>query len=130
MSLCLVASSGHFLTQRELPRLALIATCVHAAGLILTVPGIGSISVPSLLDGSSRRVRVWRDNCRGFDCGDEIARILTGFLEREVRLVRFDPAVARFSDRKFTGEIAAPQRFSDGFPVLLIAEESLEDLNV
>ena len=125
----IVASRGRFLTQRELPRLALITTFVRADVLMLLVPGVGSFSVPPPLADSSRGVRVWGDNCRGFDCGDEIARLLTCFLERDVRLVKFDPSVARFSDHKFTADIYAPQRFSDGFPILLIGEESLEDLN-
>jgi uncharacterized protein len=125
----IVASRGEFLTQRELPRLALIGTSVRDDVLMLTVPGTGSISVPPPSADSTCSVRVWRDNCRGFDCGEDIARILTRFLERDVRLVKFDPSAARYSDRKFTAEIAAPLRFSDGFPILLIAEESLEDLN-
>ena len=120
---------GRFLTQRELPRLALIGTSVRAEVLTLTVPDAGSISVPVPLAKSSRNVRIWHDNCRGFDCGNEVAHILARFLEREVRLVKFDPAKKRYSDVKFTAEIAAPQRFTDGFPLLLIAEESLEDLN-
>lgn len=126
----IVTPNGHFLTQRELPRLGLIASSVRDDDLMLTIPGVDSISVPSPLDSSSRVVDVWRDNCRGFDCGDVIASTLTRFLERDVRLVKFDPSMARFSDRQFTSEIAAQLRFSDGFPVLLIAEESLEDLNV
>jgi uncharacterized protein YcbX len=125
----IVEPGGQFLTQRELPRLALIAADVSADELRLDIPGVGSICVPPPLESASRRVRIWRDECRGFDCGDEVAHILTRFLEREIRLVKFDSSVARFSDRHFTGEIIAPQRFSDGFPILLIAEESLEDLN-
>lgn len=125
----IVDPRGRFLTQREVPCLALIGTSVRADVLTLTVPNAGSISVPAPLANSSRDVRIWSDNCRGFDCGDDVARLLTRFLERQVRLVKFDRAEARYSDVKFTAEIAAPQRFSDGFPILLIAEESFEDLN-
>ena len=42
----IVASRGEFLTQRELPRLALIGTSVRDDVLMLTVPGTDSISVP------------------------------------------------------------------------------------
>src|SRR3981081_1310802 len=44
----IVASRGEFLTQRELPRLALIGTSVRDDVLMLTVPGTASIAVRRL----------------------------------------------------------------------------------
>ena len=41
----LVRPNGRFVTQRELPRLALIGTAVDAAGLQLTAPGMPPLSV-------------------------------------------------------------------------------------
>ncbi len=125
----IVSTKGRFLTQRELPRLAMISVFVRDGELTMTIPGSGSLAVPAPQAGSSRTVRVWRDHCRGFDCGEDVARSLTRFLNQEVRLVQFDPSGPRFGERKFTAEIAAPVQFADGFPVLLTAEESLADLN-
>ena len=45
------------------------------------------------------------------------------------RLVRFDPASKRLASKKWTGEREAPTLFSDGFPILLTSQASLNDLN-
>jgi hypothetical protein len=44
-------------------------------------------------------------------------------------LVRFDPSRPRLSNREWTGEIEARNQFSDGYPILVISEGSLADLN-
>ena len=56
-----------------------------------------------------------------FDAGDAAAAWLTQFLGRPVRLVRFDPSHERLSNRDWTGEIAAPNFFTDGYPILVLS---------
>ena len=125
----IVTEDGRFLTQREEPRLALVATSLDAAALTLSGLGAGSISVPLVLRGEAREVTVWRDRCIGLDQGDEPARWLTEWLGRAVRLVRFDAGQRRLSDAAWTGGIEAQNRFSDGFALLAISLASLADLN-
>ena len=48
----LVRPNGRFVTQRELPRMALIGTAVDAAALTLTAPGM-----PPLRGAARRRRR-------------------------------------------------------------------------
>jgi uncharacterized protein len=43
--------------------------------------------------------------------------------------VRFDPAQRRLSERDWTGQYQAENRFSDGFPLLALSAASLADLN-
>jgi uncharacterized protein YcbX len=43
--------------------------------------------------------------------------------------VRFDPDQQRLSSRKWTGDIEAPNAFSDGYPILVANVASLVDLN-
>ena len=50
-------------------------------------------------------------------------------LGRDCRLVRFDPAHRRLSERAWTGDIEAENRFTDGFPLLAVNSASLADLN-
>ena len=45
------------------------------------------------------------------------------------RLVRFDPRRKRASDAAWTHGVEALNRFTDGFPWLLISQASLDDLN-
>jgi uncharacterized protein YcbX len=120
---------GRFLTQRELPRLALVA--VEAAGdsLRLRAPDMPPLRVPLSLAADSRDVVVWRSDVRGFDAGDDAARWLSGWLAREARLVRFDRSVTRHCNRDYVGDSRAHTLFADAYPLLVIGRDSLRDLN-
>ncbi|MGH8231415.1 MAG: MOSC domain-containing protein, partial [Steroidobacteraceae bacterium] len=124
-----VTPSGRFLTQRELPRLALLRPTLSATALQITARGRLAISVPLAWQGRRCSVQVWKDQCDAFDEGDESARVLSEFLEVECRLVRFDPARRRPADPAWTGGVAAEARFADAFPLLALNAASLEDLN-
>jgi hypothetical protein len=124
-----VTPAGRFLTQRELPRLALLRPRLSATALQLTAGDRPAISVPLARQGRRCSVQVWKDQCDAFDEGDEAARALSEFLEVECRLVRFDPARPRPADPAWTGGIAAEARFADAFPLLALNAASLEDLN-
>ena len=123
------APDGRFLTQRELPPLALIHTRLTAEALILEAPSRPALSLPLQERGAPARVLVWNDPCPAFDGGDAAAAWLQALLGRECRLVRFDPAHRRLSAATWTGGIEAENHFSDGFPLLVIGSASLADLN-
>jgi uncharacterized protein YcbX len=125
----LVSPDGTFLTQRELPRLALVLPSLSETQLCLSAPGMAAITVPLAQLGEPRRVRVWEHVCDAFDEGALVAQWLGHFLGRDCRLVRFDPAHRRLSERAWTGDIEAENRFSDGFPLLAVSSASLADLN-
>jgi len=125
----IVAPEGRFVTQREVPRLALIATELDRDALTLAAPGAGRLVVSLELSADVRQVTVWGDRCPAFDQGESAARWLTELLGRPLRLVRFDPSHRRLSDSTWTGGVEAPNRFSDGYPLLAISRASLDDLN-
>ena len=120
---------GRFITQRDEPRLACIDAQVRDGALHLGAEGAGAVAVPLERDGPRRRVRVWNDECGAIDQGDASAGWITALLGREVRLLRFDPAVPRPSDPAWVGDLDAPNRYSDGFPLLVASLASLADLN-
>jgi hypothetical protein len=120
--------AGRFLTQREVPRLALIRPAFSADTLLLQALAYPQLQVP-VQDGRRVEVTVWKDTCVGIDAGDEAAAWLGEVLQCACRLVRFDPVQRRLSSRQWTGSIEAENRFSDGFPLLVISEASLQDLN-
>ena len=126
-----VDAEGQFLTQRALPRLALIETALTSDSLRLTAPGEAKALELSLVgrDLPRCRVQVWRDDCDAFDEGSAVAEWLSKFLGKTVRLVRFDPTHRRLSSHQWTHGMDAENRFSDGYPLLVIGEESLENLN-
>ncbi|MFI4868832.1 MAG: MOSC domain-containing protein [Steroidobacterales bacterium] len=125
----LVTAAGRFITQREIPRLALLRPQLSPVELRLAAPQLPPIAIPLASPGQRRAVTVWRDRCEAFDEGDAVASWLQAFLGRDCRLVRFDPAHRRLSERAWTGQYEAETRFADGFPILAMNAASLTDLN-
>lgn len=119
---------GRFVTQREAPRLALVRTALEADALRLDVAGRG-LRIALAHEGAQREVDVWRSRVPAFDAGDEAAAFFSDMAGRSLRLVRFDTRHARLSNREWTGGLKAPNLFSDGYPVLVVSEASLADLN-
>jgi uncharacterized protein YcbX len=124
-----VTPEGRFVTQRDEPRLALVAAGLDSDTLTLSAAGAGSASVPLDLRGATMAVTVWRDRCQALDQGEDVACWLREFVGRPLRLVRFGAASRRLSDTAWTGGLAAVNRFSDGFALLAISRASLDDLN-
>lgn len=120
---------GRFVTQRELPALAMIATEQLPEGLRLTAPDGSCLTVSYLIDGERRRVRVWNDDCLAFDAGESASAWLHAKLGQPLRLCQFDPSTTRPSDPIWADGIRSLNEFSDGFPILVACEASLADLN-
>jgi uncharacterized protein YcbX len=125
----LVRPNGRFVTQRELPRLALIGTALDESGLTLVAPGRDAVHVARDAGHVARAVTVWKFAGSGIDCGDEAAAWCSEFLETPLRLVRFDPAQPRVCGAGWTGDTQAVTQFSDEYPMLVISRASLADLN-
>lgn len=120
---------GGFLTQRQLPRMALVTVARHPGGLVLAQAGHGAhaVALPPA-DGARRMVRVWRDNVPAVDAGDAVAAWLAVVLGRPCRLVYLHDAGARLADPAFA-PLGATVGFADGFAVLVASRESLAALN-
>ena len=125
----IVDAQGRFLTQREMPRLALITPALTSTALELAAPGAAKFSLPLDGGGAPCVVTVWRDTLTAIDQGDDAAAWLSSWLGSDVRLVRFDSAARRYCDRIYTGESRAHTAFADGYPLLVLSEASLADLN-
>lgn len=124
------AESGRFLSQRELPRMAVLEAAPRPGGLDLSGPGLGLLAVDTPGAGApSRAVTVWRDSLQARDAGDAAAAWLSGALGRACRLVHMaDPAAARRVDPDYA-EAGDRVSFADGFPLLVTNAASLADLN-
>lgn len=131
-----VDPSGHFVTQREIPRMALIETAIADSALVLSHNSHGQVKV--LLDAEQHAarnvkemlsVRVWEDLCPAYDQGDEAADFLSDFLDKNVRLVRMEHGFERHVDQDYAISQSDIVGFADCFPVLVISEESLAELN-
>ncbi|MPZ18289.1 MAG: hypothetical protein GEV06_10305 [Luteitalea sp.] len=84
----LVDRAGRFLSQRELPRMALLRVTAYFGALAVSAPDRSTLTVSVPAAQAPRvPVTVWRDRCEALDAGDEAARWMCAFVERECRLV-------------------------------------------
>ncbi|TFW30767.1 MOSC domain-containing protein [Massilia horti] len=127
----LVTEDGQFLTQRELPRMALVVPHIEGNTLTVAAPGMAPLALPidQHYSGPVKTVRVWDDTVDAADCGDAAAAWFSQAIGTRCRLVRFRPQVVRPTSTKWTGGVPAQTRFADGYPMLLIGAASLTDLN-
>ncbi|MFC5549825.1 MOSC domain-containing protein [Massilia aerilata] len=130
----LVTESGQFLTQREYPRMALIRPRPDGGNLRVSGPTMGDLLLPLAWheEAPTRHVQIWDDSVSAADCGDVAAGWFTEALDtrERVRLVRFRHDVVRPTSVKWTGGMPSQTRFADGYPLLLIGQSSLDDLNL
>jgi uncharacterized protein YcbX len=124
-----VDPDGCFLSQRELPRLALVRTTLRSDDLVLRAPGMLALHLALDRIEGTREVTVWNDHLQAGDMGDLCARWFSDFLGRELRLVRFDPEQRRLADRRWTHDLDADVSFQDGFPLLVVSSASLAEVN-
>ncbi len=125
-----VTPKGEFVTQRENASLALITPTLKGGSVTLSAPKFNSLQFEIRKAGPSTPVNIWKSTDVGaIDQGDEPANWLSEWLGNPVRLVHVDPHFKRklnpdyaVSDEDHTG-------FADGYPILVISEESLSDLN-
>ena len=80
--------------------------------------------------GAQREVTVWRDQVAAIDQGAEVADWFSTHLGVACRLVRQADDAVRHVDPVFACQPADQVSFADGYPLLLISEESLADLNM
>ncbi|MEZ5629903.1 MAG: MOSC N-terminal beta barrel domain-containing protein [Burkholderiaceae bacterium] len=125
-----VDEAGRFVTQRELPRMALVVPRIRHTEVVLRAPGMLALHLGIDEVESPTRATVCNDEVPAWDMGGVAAQWFSDFLGRPgLRLVRFDPDTNRLASKKWTGEIDAPVEFADGFPVLVASTASLDELN-
>ena len=133
-----VDSTGEFVTQRELPRMVLIKPQLKQYEMVLRAPGMLALHIALDAVEQPCRATVWGHDCAAYDMGDVAAQWFTDFLATDLpagraatklRMVRFDPEHQRASDTKWTKGTQALNQFSDGYPVLVASEASVQELN-
>jgi uncharacterized protein len=124
-----VDRDGDLVTQREVPRMALIQPKLRASDLVLRAPGMLALHLQLDAVEGDCRVRVWDDTVDAFDMGDLAAQWFSDCLGQPVRLARFNPDVQRLASAQWTGKIEARTAFADGFPLLVLSTASLAELN-
>jgi uncharacterized protein YcbX len=124
-----VDAAGRFVSQRELPRMALIRITLKGDEMILRAPGMLAVHVALDRVEEATEVEVWNDRVAAFDMGALCAQWFSDFLGTKLRLVRFDPDARRLSSAQWTGALEAENAFQDGFPLLVTSTGSLGEIN-
>lgn len=125
----IVDAEGEFLSQRELPQMALIETRLDSAALRLKAPGMLTLEVPLAGEGDVLPVTVWNDTLPAVAQGEVADAWFSSFLGQPCRLMRFDPEARRLSNTKWTDGAEAPYKFADAFALLVVSASALADLN-
>ncbi|MBE0483921.1 MAG: MOSC N-terminal beta barrel domain-containing protein [Bacterioplanes sp.] len=124
----LVDEQGQFVTQRQLPRMALIKPFQHDGQWCVETEGHTPLTLLQPPQNDIRQVRVWRDEMLAQDMGDEIADWFSTVLQRSVRLVIGCAETERHVDAHYA-HVPQPLAFADGFPLLVIHQASLDFLS-
>ena len=128
-TLMLVDSQGIFISQRKFPRMALIHTQITQDSLIISAPDVPAMTVKfNEFNDEAIAVEVWGDQCFGHVASDVVNQWFSDFLDLPLRLVNYDSRQPRISDPQYsqTDDIVS---YADGFPLLVISQASLDDLN-
>lgn len=143
----MILSGRQFLTQRQVPAMALIRTSLTATHLQLEAPGMFPLRIAldgSGLAGAPEPVTVWRDTIPARSEGEAAAQWFSAFLQRQCRLFKIDvPRAGRSASAEWVDawrdkhtDLAAGFDasnlfgFADGFPLLVTNLASLDELNL
>jgi len=127
----LIDDNGIFLTQRKIPDMALLQVALAPQGLVVTHTAKGMLPLVVPYETNSTRstlVTVWDDICFAFIVSPEANAWFTNALGFSCRLVYMPDNSIRLIDPNYAKH-NEKLNFSDGFPFMVIGQESLNDLN-
>ena len=123
-----VDERGRFLSQRDQARMALVRVEQLPGGIRLSLGGSSTEAAIPGTDASELRGSIWEDSVRALLADGGAGEWLGAQLGRSCRLVYMPDTCQRLVDGAYArdGETVS---FADGFPLLLISQASLDDLN-
>ncbi len=125
----LVDADNTFLTQREFPKMAAVNVEVTKNGLGVSADG-KSVEIPFAFDSTETEVvKIWSSRCRAKVYQKSINDWFSDVLQTDCRLVLMSEETTRKVNYFYAVHKEDAVSFADAYPVLLIGEESLNDLN-
>ena len=128
----LVNEQNIFMTQRDYPQMALLQTHITENGIsIFHMDDIHErITIPFCNSSGTRlTVQVWNDYCEAIFVDRQIDEWLSRKLNVTCRLVYMPDDSMRKVDPVYAINQNNITSLSDGYPILLISQSSLDDLN-
>ncbi|MBP9899465.1 MAG: MOSC domain-containing protein [Gemmatimonadales bacterium] len=124
-----VDSNDRFVSQREAAVLATLTPMFDGATLTVEAARHEPLVLELDPQGASRDVTIWDDQVTATDQGESAARWFSAVIGHPCRLVHFGGEATRRLDPKFSPRPEAETAFTDGYPMLGVLQESLDDLN-
>jgi uncharacterized protein YcbX len=126
----LVDDNNQFISQRELPTLALLQPSFTNEGILIQQKqDRSSLIIPYLSEsGDMMNVKIWSDRCNALHVSDAADKWFSDILSFSCKLVCMPQDMKRRVDPRYAKNNQTTS-FTDGFPVLLIGQSSLDDLN-
>ena len=128
----LVDNDNRFLTQREHSQMALIGTSITEDGIYVFQKSSPSqhVLIPFSYSSSKKIiVNIWDDLCDAVAVSDELNEWFSDALSISCKLVHMPDDSLRKVDERFAVTKNEVTSFSDAYPILIISQESLNDLN-
>jgi uncharacterized protein len=128
----LTDTNNRFLTQREHTSMALLQTALADNGIEVHQKNNqnNKIAIPFAFDPKKKiTVSVFDDICEAVTVSDEIDEWFSNYLQIPCKLVYMPDDSLRKVDSHYAIEEKNITAFSDGYPILMISEASLADLN-
>ncbi len=125
----LTDAEGRFLSQRDLPRMATVHARLLDNGVLQLDYRLVRLRIsPQDFSASTTDCRIWKDTVPAHPARPSINKILSQWLKTPVRLVKLAGSARRQVDTHFVPP-GVRTGFSDGFPLLILSQASLDDLN-
>lgn len=130
----LVMPNGRFVTQRQLPQMALIDTAIEGSQLVLSHNNHGSVSIPletAKATGDGFIAEVWRDQCEVQEASEAASHWLNQVLKpaQPLRLVHMQRNSERQQSQPERFGANTRVEFADAAPFLIANQASLQALN-
>lgn len=128
----LADENGVFVHQRDYPEMALLQP--EISGNTMTIrhklKEIPSVSFDmSTPDTEAISVTVWDDTCEAKPVDTKVDEWFSEIIGKKVSLLYMHEDSIRQADQRYATEETDRVSFADGYPVLIISEESLAELN-
>jgi uncharacterized protein YcbX len=128
-----VDANGKFVTGREHSRMTLISAHAEDTTLTLDAPGMPTLRIaPPAVDGERMDTDVWGAAVSPLLAADVAHAWLSRFLGFPCRLVHMDEKCTRLVKAKYDGQYGEDDdqvSLADAFPLLLISQAALDQLN-
>jgi uncharacterized protein YcbX len=122
----IVDEKNGFLSQRQMPEMALINVAYDEYGIELSKGEFGSADFGlEEHEGEEFQVKIWKADVPAYEVSSEVSEWLSGVLKKKVKLVRLSENAKRLWD---ADNAESTLRFTDSRPLLVIGRASLEQL--